>query len=195
MIRVDVRDAISKLNSEFGYLSNDKRNLAVARAINHTMAKVKTRIVREIKSVYDIPNKYLNDALSLRKADRLTLTGMVKAKGRPLPLIALRARQVGSGVSVLGLHGRKIIPGVFIALMPGGKRGVFVRGKYSSGRIARRKHRVRQSGNDLPIGELKGVSVPRAMKNKNILRNVSASIQTMFPERLRHELQHISKPI
>src|SRR6185369_11233997 len=101
MVDIDVRDAIKKLNSEFGYLSNDKRSLAIARAINHTIGKSKTLIVNRIKAIYDIPNKYINQDLSIRKADRLTLRGMVNAKGRPLPLISFRARQVGRGVSVI----------------------------------------------------------------------------------------------
>lgn len=192
MITVDVREAISKLNAEFGYLSNDRRNLAVARAINHTIAKTKTQVIRQIKSIYDIPNKYINEQLSIKKADRLTLTAMIKAKGRPLPLIAFRARQVGSGVSITTPKGRKIIPGVFISTMPGGRRGVFVRGKYASGQILRRKKRIVKSGPDLPIRPLYGVSIPKAVANKIIIKNIATSMREMFPARLRHELEYVS---
>lgn len=195
MINIDTREAISKLNAEFGYLSNDKRSLAVARAINHTIAKSKTLIVQRIKAIYNIPNKYINQDLSIHKADRLTLRGMVNAKGRPLPLISFRARQVRTGVSVITPTGRKIVPGVFIAVMPNGHVGVYVRGKYGSGRLIRRKGRIRTKGPDLPITELKGVSIPKAMANKVIISNLARSISDMFPDRLKHELERIANPV
>lgn len=192
MVEIDVRDAISKLNGTYGYLSNQKRNLAVARAINHTIAKAKTQVSREIRSIYDINAKYVSQALTITKADSLTLTGMVKAKGRPIPLIAFKARQTATGVSVIGLKGRKIIPGVFISTMPNGHKGVYIRGKYSSGKLSRRKKRINPKGPDLPITELKGVSLPKAMANKIILTNLGKAINTMFPQRLAHELQRVS---
>lgn len=195
MVDIDVRDAIKTLNAQFGYLSNDKRNLAIARAINHTIGKSQTLIINRIKAIYDIPNKYIKQDLSIVKADRLTLRGLVKAKGRPLPLISFRARQVGRGVSVITPTGRKIIPGVFIASMPNGHTGVYVRGKYASGQIARRRARIRKSGPDLPITELKGISIPKAMANKIIIQNLSKSIADMFPPRLEHELQRIAMPV
>lgn len=195
MVEIDVRSAISSMNNAYGHVSKDKRNLAVARAINHTVAKVKTQVSREIRGIYDINAKYVSNALSVKKADRLTLTGMVKAKGRPIPLIAFKARQTATGVSVIGIKGRKIIPGVFISSMPNGHKGVFVRGKYSSGKIARRKKRVRPTGPDLPVTELKGVSLPKAMANKVILKNLSQGINTMFPQRLSHELQRVALPV
>lgn len=194
MVRVDVRDAISALNKEFGALGKDKRNLAVARAINHTIAKANTQVSREITTKYNIPAKYVKKALSVYKADRLTLTGIIKAKGKPLPLIAFRANQRKDGVSVITPDGRKLIPGVFIATMKSGHKGVFVRGKYSGGNIARRKHRTRQRGNDLGITEMVGVSIPKALSNKIIIKNLSRSINELFPDRLRHEMERLSLP-
>lgn len=194
MVTVDARKAITEITKEFGFVSNDTRNLAVARAINHTISKAKTQLTREIRSVYDIPLKYINEQISIKKADRLTLTGAIKAKGRPLPLISFRARAVKSGVSVITPKGRKIVPGVFISLMPNGRKGVFVRGKYQSGNIIRRKHRIKATGNDLPIMELKGISIPKAVANKRIVHNLAKSIEQMFPARLKHELTFATTP-
>jgi hypothetical protein len=195
MVTVNVKDAVSRITAELGPISNDNRNLAVARAINWTIARSKTQLTREIRKVYDIPLKYINEQISVKKADRLTLTGMIKAKGRPLPLIAFRARQTAKGVSVITPKGRKLIPGVFMSIMPTGKKGVFVRGKYQSGNISRRKHRVKPTGNDLPIMELKGVSIPKTLANKKIVENMTKSMEMLFPQRLAHELEYVSRPL
>lgn len=195
MVTVNVKDAVAKITAEFGPMSKDNRNLAVARAINWTIARSKTQLTREIRKVYDIPLKYINEQISLKKADRLTLTGMIKAKGRPLPLIAFRARQTQKGVSVITPKGRKLIPGVFMSIMPTGKKGVFVRGNYKSGDIARRKKRINPKGNDLPIMELKGVSIPKTLANKKIVENMTKSMEMLFPQRLNHELQYVSRTL
>jgi hypothetical protein len=190
MVRVDARKAITEITKQFGFVSNDTRNVAVARAINHTIAKSKTQLTREIRRIYDIPLKYINEQITVKKADRLTLTGVIRAKGRPLPLIAFRARQTKGGVSVITPKGRKIIPGVFIQNMPTGRAGIFVRGRYQAGNILRRKHRVKPTGNDLPIMELKGVSIPKTLQNKKISETLAKSIEEMFPQRLAHELTY-----
>jgi hypothetical protein len=206
MVNVDVREAISKLEKEYGHLGNDKRKLAIARAINHVIAKGKTQVSREIRQTYkNILAKYVNQAIDIKKADRLTLSGRIKASGKPLPLIGFKAQTYGSishnrskfaksnsGVSVQSLKGRKNIPGVFILTMPNGHKGVFVRGKYSGGQITRRKQRVKKSGNDLGITEMVGISLPKAMANKTIIQHVAQSFTTMFPQRFEHELKRIS---
>lgn len=196
MIKVDVRDAVNKLNQQFGYVSNNGRKLAIARAINHTLAKSKTQISREIRNIYTLDAKTVNAALSQVKADRLTLTGKVKAKGRPIPLAKFSARQTQKGVSVSILRGRrKIIPGVFLQYMPSSHRGVFVRGKYSQGKIVRRHQRVRPTGSDLPVTQLKGISLPKTLTNKTILTSVAKGINTMFPQRIEHEIKRIAIPV
>lgn len=196
MIQVDVRDAIAKLNTNYGYVSNNARKLAIARAINHTIAKAKTLTSREIRNIYAVDASTLGKALSQVKADRLTLTGKIIARGRPISLAKFRARQTAKGVTVEVLRGRrKLIPGVFLRSLPSGHTGVMVRGKYSQGKLARRKQRIRRTGNDLPITEIVGVSIPKQMANKIILQSISKSINTMFPERIDHEIKRVSIPL
>lgn len=196
MIQVDAREAIRKLNDQYGYISNDKRKLAVARAINHTMAKAKTQVSREIRNIYTVDARTLNKALSQIKADRLTLTGMIKAKGKPLPLAVFRARQNKKGVSIEIKKGRrKLFPGVFLATMKSGHTDVMVRGKYSQGKIARRHKRIRPTGNDLPITAMAGVSIPSQLSNKIIIQSLNKSINEMFPQRLSHELKRVDMPV
>lgn len=196
MINVDARDAIKKLNSQFGHVSNDKRKLAIARAINHTMAKIKTQSSREIRNIYALDAKTVNEALKHVKADRLTLTGKVIAKGRPIPLAKFRARQTKKGVTLEIKKGRrKFLPGVFIVSLKSGHTGVMFRGKYSGRNMQRRKNRIKPTGPDLPISEMKGVSVPKSLANDIVIKSLTKGINEMFPQRLTHEIKRIAMPI
>lgn len=195
MIKVDVRDAIGKLDANLGYAKKDARNLAIARAINHTIAKAKTLTSREIRNLYSVDASTLGKALTQVKADRLTLTGKIIARGRPISLARYKARQTRQGVTVEVLRGkRKLIPGVFLANLKSGYKGVMVRGKHAQGKIVRRKHRVIKSGNDLPITSLAGVSIPKQLANKIILRSIEKGINETFPQRLSHEIKRVSMP-
>lgn len=196
MIQVDVRDAVNKLNHELGYVSQDKKKLAIARAINHTIAKGKTEISRRIRDIYAIDAKTVGQALTQIKADRLTLTGKAVMKGKPLPLHKFRARQTAKGVSLEIKKGkRKLIPGVFLAGMKSGHKGVMFRGHYSGGKMNRRKQRVSKTGNDLPITQMVGVSLPSAMSNKIIIHALNRSMSEMFPKRFEHEIKRVALPI
>lgn len=196
MINVDAREAIRKLNDQFGYVSNDKRRLAIARAINHTMAKIKTMSSREIRQVYELDAKTVNQALTLVKSDRLTLTGKVIGRGKPIPLAKFKVRQLKKGVKVRIKKGQdKFIPGVFITTLNSGHAGVMFRGKYSGRLMQRRKNRIRPTGPDLPISEMRGVSIPKSLANNAVTKSLMRGINDMFPQRLAHEIKRIAMPV
>lgn len=196
MIVVDAREAIQKLNDSFGYVKENDRKLAIARAINHTIAKSKTQISREIRNIYALDAKTVSQALSQIKADRLTLTGKIVIKGKPIPLYKFKARQTAKGVTVEVMRGkRRLIPGVFLAQLKSGHQAVMFRGKYGQGKLVRRKTRIRKTGPDLPISEIVGVSLPKAAMNDIILRNITKGINEMFPARFEHELKRVVMPI
>lgn len=173
-------------------MSSDRRRLAVARAINHTMAKVKTMSSRQIREVYALDAKTVNSALSQVKADRLTLTGKVVGKGKPIPLYKFKARQTAKGVTVEVKRGkRKIIPGVFLVSLNNGHTGVMFRGKYAGRNMQRRKNRIKPTGPDLPITEMRGVSIPKSLTNDVVTKSLMRGINDMFPKRLEHEIKRV----
>jgi len=196
MIVVDCREAIKKLNDTFGYVKENDRKLAVARAINHTMAKAKTQISREIRDKYALDAKTVSQALNQIKADRLTMTGKIVIRGKPISLYKFKARQTSKGVTVEVMRGkRRLIPGVFLAQLKSGHTGVMFRGKYGQGKLVRRRTRIKPNGPDLPITEIVGISLPKAATNEIILRNITKGINEMFPQRFEHELKRVVMPI
>jgi len=190
-IRIDIEPVIKKLRSEFSELSGSRFNLAVARAINHSVAKAKTGASRDIRGQYNVKAKDLKSALALFKASRAKLEGMLIATGRPLPIMAFRARQTKKGVTVDVMGQRKLIRGAFIATMASGHTGVFARGKYSGYTFDFRGKRVKKQGNDLVINELTTSSVPKMMQNNAVLDNLQRGLEQDFPSRLEHELKFL----
>jgi predicted transcriptional regulator len=192
MVQVNATEAINRLKAKYGPISTDRRKLAVARAINHTMAKIKTMSSREIRKIYALDAKTVNDALRQVKADRLTLTGKVIGKGKPIPLYKFKARQTKQGVTVTVINGkRKFIPGVFLAKMKNGHMGVMFRGKYAGRNMQRRKNRIAKTGPDLPITQMSGVSIPKSLTNDVVTKSLMRGINEMFPKRLEHEIKRV----
>jgi hypothetical protein len=192
---IDIKPAIDAIRREFYDVSNpnsnSKINLAIARAINHTLAKAKTAASREIRQEYNVKAKELKAGLSINKASRTFTEGMLIATGRPLPLIAFGARQTKKGVTVDVMGQRKLIRKAFIATMDSGHTGVFGRGKYNGYQFDFRDKRVNKKGNDLAINELTTSSVPKMMQNNTVLKNLTVMFERDFSARLQHEASRL----
>lgn len=193
MIDISVKDAIRKAKAEFSDLTDDQMKRGVSRAINHTLGVSKTDARREIQGVYKIRARDVAKAMLLRKAAirQVVQTGMLITKGTSLPLIGFGARQTKRGVSVNVMGVRKLVRSAFIATMPSGGRAVFGRGYYSQGEFKFRHKRLRKNGSDLPITEMRSISIPKAVSNNVVLRRLSERITQYFPGRLTHELMRL----
>lgn len=101
---------------------------AIMRALNRTAQTVRTHAVRAVAQETKLPQKTLRPMLPVIRATKQHLRALVIARGRPIPLTRLGARQTGVGV-VYRLGGRlQTIPSAFLATMPNARRpGVFRR--------------------------------------------------------------------
>lgn len=193
MIEISVQKSIKDAKREFSDLTAHNIKRGVSNAINHTLGVSKTMVRRSIQGQYKIRAKELNKAMRIQRASarQPVQYGMLIAKGSPLPLIGFGARQVKRGVSVNVLSGRTVIKKAFIGSMRTGYRGVFARGTYSGSEFQFRTKRIRKSGSDLPITELKTVSIPKALGNSVVIKHLTEKINTHFPGRLTHELMRL----
>lgn len=193
MIEINTKRATDRIKKEFDSLTGDELNKGVGRAINHTIRKARTQSSRAIRQVYAVKHKYIKKALSIRKASRFKQTGKLIASGQPIPLIAFSARQTQKGVSVAIKKGqRKTIRSSFKATMPSGHTGVFARGKYRGGEFQFRKKRIVKTGPDLPITELKTLSIPKQFQQKRVAISVRDKVNEDYPDRLIHELRYLA---
>jgi hypothetical protein len=184
---IDVKSTIDQVISKRWIAVKDKvLKQATSRALNKVAALAKTQAAREIKAAgYNIKVGAIKKQLTIKKAYGGELQAYLKAQGRPIPLINYGARQTATGVSVSVKGSRKVIKGAFIATMPSGHKGVYVRVGAGHKRIIK-NGKVMWTG--LPIKQLFGPSIPKAFGNEVVQRALSEMIQAKFPEVFAHEL-------
>lgn len=206
MIEIRGTEAMTKYLLQVG----TQMPVAATRALNHTMAKEKTRTAKDISADLGgvISERGVARSLSVTKATPRSLVttleigpytranGAVPDKGRGrIPLMEFRARGPfpsrgrGTGVSYSLPGGRGRRADAFIARMPSGHKGVFVRS--SLGLFD--KSRGAWSLN-LPIKELFGPSLRRVFDNKLLVPHV-AEIERDLLARTIHEVDVILRGI
>ena len=172
---------------------------AISRALNKTARTARAQSSKLIRAAgYGLPANELKKSIDIRPSTTSSLVAQITGTGRPIPLIKYGARAVktrGGGVTVNVLHGRKQIRAAFIATMPSGHRGVFVRvgsaahnALRATGKIKLVKHARSSYKHGLPIEELFGPSIPSALINEKVSEAMTRVITDRFPVVLRHEL-------
>lgn len=166
-----------------------KVRMATARALNKVTASGRTQASRQIRAIgYQMKSGDIKKAIVIsQRANQADLNTNLRGSGKPLPLIQFAARQTKVGVSVNVKSGRKVVPHTFIAVMPSGHRGVFVR----IGTTHRRRIKDgRRISTGLPIKELFGPSIKAAFANPDVQSSVKDTISERFPIVLRQELAY-----
>lgn len=191
MIKVDVRGSMDSIIADLTRKQRDVIGPATISALNKVAAQVKTNAARQMRDAgYNLKVSDIKRALTVNRASSGNLTAAVVASGRPIPLIKYGARQVSSGVSVDVLNGRKVIANAFIATMPSGHKGVFVRVGKTHKKVNKRG-RAQWSG--LPIKELFGPSVPNGLANAAVQAALQDLIAQKFPDILRQQIKYLSR--
>jgi hypothetical protein len=221
-ISVDATQALKDVKTFGAHLSEEQLNLALARAINKTLLKVRTQARNEVKNVFAVPQKYLSDFIDIEKSTRKNLVGTIRAKSKPLPLnafnpsfrsqtkslrITKKGKQVvrtfnrarkkqGNGTTVEIYKGvKEIVP---FAFMLEGKGKVFARGKYKSGNsygFQQRHSRVNDTGNDTPINSLISVSVYGTIVNPVVMGKLNAMVPGELLKAGKHEIEFLTSQI
>lgn len=200
MIRIDVSKANAQILDLAKQLSPQRVKGAEARAINRAISAGRTEESRQIRNTYNIKAGDLRKNLIIGKANRNNLSGKISAPGKDLPALLFRARQNRRGVSLSVKKGkRKLIRSAFIKQMPSGKKGVFARGKYKGKGSARKFHfrhkRARTVGPDLPISELRTVSIPAAGAQPSIRNAVHDRVIEVYGQRIEHEINRMIEQV
>jgi len=190
-ITVDVRGDMNTIIADMSHMKADIADKATVRALNKTAAQVKTNAARQIRDVgYQLKVGTIKRALTINKASAGKLTATVIASGRPIPLMQYGARQTAKGVSVSVLNGRKVIQQAFIATMPSGHTGVFIRTGNTHKKVVKRG-RVQWSG--LPIKELFGPSVPNGLANESVQQALQQLVEEKFPQILQQQIDYLNR--
>lgn len=165
---------------------------ATVRALNRTIDQVKVRASREVRTAgYKLKISDIKAAIGIERASAARLRANARASGRPISLIKYNARQVGAGVSVDVLNGRKTIAHAFIANSKAGTKQVFVREPGAQHRKVIRNGKPVWSA--LPIRKLFGPSIPDALLNEAVSTALQQYMGERFVVNFEHEHEWLSK--
>jgi hypothetical protein len=168
-VRVDADHALKSL----AVLRGDAP-LAISRAINRTLANVRTVMTRAVATNLKIKQATVRDRIHLREAAPALLTGQINADNRPIPVLLFNARgpepSRGRGRGVTANTRQRRYPHAFLATMASGHRGVFQR-------VGKPRLKIR---------ELRDASVAAVFINQHAIGEARA--QEQFPKNLAHEV-------
>ena len=173
MIQFDIntQELQDKLNDLSTTLSGKEMGRSIALGINLTLKQARTQSDREIRSVYNMRQKFVLNYLKISNASNGNFVGKVFFPTRPIPIAEyLKVRQTSEGVSVEIIKGKnEVIKGAFLMVSKFNNSAssspfsVMARSNISggssySGNFQFRHKRVQKSGMDLPIGATFSVS-------------------------------------
>jgi Prophage minor tail protein Z (GPZ) len=191
-MQINVKTNADKVVMEFLAAGRDMRDRAVASALNKTVTQARTAASREIRGAgYNLKAGDVKKAMRMQRATSGQLRASLIASGRPIPLFKYSARATAKGVSVSVMKGRKLIAGAFIATMPNGRRGVFVRDMTKARHPRTKKNKYA----DLPIKELYGPSIPAALANAKVQDALLTIMNEKFPKILEHECKWLARKL
>jgi uncharacterized alkaline shock family protein YloU len=164
----------------------------MSRAINNVASRARSEIVERIQQQTGIKSSAVKKAVGLLKASKRFWSARIRITGRGMPLIWFSARQTRKGVTykISDADGRELQPSAFIARMPNGHRGVFMR------LFSRR----------LPIVEQYGPSIPQLFEDvqglardvlrtagRDLEREVSTQVRVLLEQEQRKRLARLRR--
>lgn len=165
----------------------------LSRAINDTLAGLKTDASTEIRAIITASKSAVDGTFKTVKATVTQLSGLIQSSGTPLPLIDFSANQTKAGVSVQvkKKNPRSVLKGAFIQTMKSGHKGVFWREyhgakgpvkKISYGKLPIKYH--------LPIKQLFGPRIPDILGDDPVMNVVLAKADDRMHKYMDKELNY-----
>ena len=209
------RSDIKEIKRRLGAFE-DKTPDVLSRAINRTVASIKTELKREVAKHYRIAQKDVAVTHNDKKATSKQLYGCVESKGTVIPLLKFSVSPMRtvtyndygepnpSHYSAAVFKGHGLIPldhnpKAFVAIMSNGHGGIFERtGRWKSERHSKQTREANRGPNERAhskhneiIKELMGPSVPQIIKNKDVIATIRDKAESTLHKRIDAEINYI----
>ena len=165
----------------------------LSRAINDTLAGVKTDASAEIRTIITAKKSAVDATFKTLKATVTFLSGMVQNSGAPLPLIDFSANQTKAGVSVQvkKKNPRAVLKGAFIQTMKSGHKGVFWREyRGAKGPVKKIAYGKLPKKYRLPMKQLFGPRIPDILGDDPVMNVVLAKADDRMHKYMEKELNY-----
>lgn len=179
-LRIDARPIV-RLENLFR-AAGKKAPHAYRRALNHTLDKTYTAVVRALVKQTSAKRTLVRAALKKKRANYRSLEAKIVARGPYIPLKQFNPRQFKAGTRAKVWGKMKMHRGAFMGPRP----GVVAAGLH--GHVWKRT-----SSKRLPIEKLYGPAIPAEMVKDESAATFHRVVEDHLPERLRHELLRLLK--
>ena len=174
----DLKRAMAALGS--------KAPAAIMRALNKTARSARTQATRAVAKEIRLKQKEVRPMLPVIPATRQNLEAKLVARGRPISLMRLGARQTRQGVVYRGPRGPVLIRSAFIRTMPHARRPSVWRRVRPSVRASRGAWSL-----NLPIDKQLGPSVPRLVLERGIFEGIARTAPGTLAKNLAQETNYL----
>lgn len=201
-VKLDEQD-VSRVIWALRDVKNGARK-AIMRSVNKTLTGVKTDMAKETSKILNVTQKRVKKDITVKKAGKTKLSGLVSSKGKPINLMQYKAKQKKKGVSVKILKSskRKTIPGAFIFVGQNNNQLVGWRkktvqsaayigtqkDKYSDSRYAAMPKKYR-----LPIESLYGPRIQDITGRPEVMKKIEDSAGIRLQKELSHQVDYLLK--
>ena len=145
---------------------------ATFRALNKTGGKANTVLKRDISNSFNLAQKEFAANLKQVKAGPGRLQFQIRGTGKQIPIIKVKGakKQTALGVRINTGSGSQVLRGHFIATMPSGHTGVFLRKSGAKHKPRRNLTTGKQEWHALGITERKFPSIAHMISNEEFGR-------------------------
>ena len=168
-----------------------------ANAMNRGLSRIKTKAVSQIKKVYAVDDKALQDTtkIEVKRANTGNLVGHVSFSGTKIPLYKFNVtpKEPGAGgpvkAGVMKSGSMTTFKDAFIAQMPNGHKGIFERIGIQG--IKSRTSKYKASEHTEKISEIMGLSAAQMAGNDSNIEILEKETQELVNKRIIHEMDRI----
>lgn len=165
------------------YQVGAKGPIAIARALNHTGAKVRTQMIRALVPQTGLKRKTIVKALVRKGASASGLVYVIKSKGGNISLKYFAARETRAGVTAAPWGQRKLYPAAFLKGGRFPKRVALALGGHAFARTGTPR---------TPIKKVKsGLFIPTEMVIGATKDAFERTVASELPKRINHELSRM----
>ena len=172
---ISVKSDLKKLSNQFLYFAKSIHPKVIARTLNRVAASVKAASAKYIAPKMSCTQKDVKRRMAEDKAFANKLWASIIPSGRPLKLIAFKARQTAKGVVAKAWGKSKLYKGSFIAPL---KHGSSTKAVYA-----------RKGRHSLPVKQLWGAGVVQLFKQNETIELMVATVKRRFSVEFVHNMR------
>ncbi len=179
MFKISVKSDLQNLQKQLSNLERKTYPQALARTLNRVAESSKVASAKHIAPLMNTKQSYVKRNIPIEKAHRSKLWATIRAIGKPLKLIAFKARQTAKGVVSKAWGVSKLYRGTFIAPIRHGS---------SSNTVYSRKTK-----HSLPVKALYGPGIAQLFKKPDNIQLMMATVKQRLATEFKNNLQFYAR--